>query len=235
MLAPFRFTAQWAVFPLLAAMAVILGVSVGGFAGWLEVNPGSGPLLLRQLFLSTLPAVASIVLLGIVTNSWSIATISGAFASFAVYFGQEVAEARWASHYAVDATKLVMECSLAVIGGGLLGLGACLWQHEDGMPRAVGAGMLGGALVWSGGRDLIEAGWPRDGDYLVSWLCLALAAFVVLRFGRLGLMTFALIEAVAVAWVATTLQDERTLDLTSFASEILRELQEMTRRFRDGL
>lgn len=235
MMAPFRFTAQWALFPLLAAFAVLLGAGLGSLSSWLTTHPSSGDMWLRQVFLSPLPIIVVIAILGLATNSWTIGILTGALTSVSAFCGHELAEARWSTTSVVNAQDLVIGCSLALIAGGMLGLGACIWHHEAGMTQALGAGLLGGALAWSGWQDLAPSDWARDTQHLVGWISLALAAVVILRCRSLGSVVLAACCAIAVVWIVSFVDGGERLDMRSIVHDIRHGMSDLMARAREAI
>lgn len=235
MMAPFRFTAQWAIFPLLAALAVVLGASLGGLDAWLATHPSAANPWLRDVVLSSLPIIVAIALLGLVTNSWTIATLTGMLAATGAFAAHELAESRWATTYVVDVQDLIVGASLALIGGGALGLGACTWHHESGLTQAIGASLLGGAIAWSGWQELAPDGWPRDTDHLVGWVSLALVVLVIVRCAQLGPIVFALAGTIVVAWLTSLLADGERFDLGSTFENLRHDLTHLLDRLRDAI
>ncbi len=232
MMAPFRFTAQWALFPMLAALAVVLGAALSGLDVWLTTHPANDDPWLGQVIHSPLPLIVVIALLGLITNSWTIATLTGALALSSTFFAHELASSRWASSHYVSVQDVVVGSSLALIAGGALGLAACVWHHEDGVTQALGASVLGGALVWSGWGDLAAANWARDTDQLVAWLSLALAVLVILRCGQIGFIVLAVIGAAVVAGMTTFIDGGEQLDLRSMLSDMFHGFRDVVSRLR---
>ncbi len=233
--APFRFTAQWAMFPLLAAMAVLVGGSLGGFEIWLLTHPADNREWISQVVQSPLLLIIVITLLGLITNSWTIATLSGALVMISNYTARELAEARWESGHYVTVQDVIIGCSTALVVGGGLGVAACVWHHEDGLLQAIGASGLGGALLWAGWRDLTIADWDRDAGQIVAWLALVLAAVVVLRCLQPGFVLLAAAGCLAVAALASVAYGGEHVQLQSLYYDLLRVYRDVESRLREAI
>ena len=235
MTAPFRFTAQWAMFPLLAALAVVLGASLGGLDVWLTTHPADGDRWIRQVVQSPLALIVVITLLGLVTNSWTIATLTGALALASNFFAGELAASRWEAGHYIALQDVILGCSLALIAGGGLGLAACVWHHEDNLTRVLGASGLGGALLWAGWGDLAAADWARDSDRFVAWISLVLAAVVVLRCRQPGFILLAAGGCAVVAGLTSLIDGGEHLQVRSLFHDLVHLYHEIVSRLRQAI
>jgi hypothetical protein len=217
------------VFPLLAAIAVLGGSAIGGLYGWVGTQRGGVAPWLDQVTSAPLVLILIIGMLGVITNSWTIALLAGAITMVCVVLAREVAAWRWDSNYVVDAPGVLISLALVAVGGGALSLATCLWQHERRYVQALGAAVLIGALGWSGWRSLEPAGWPRDQHHLLAWASLAMAALVVLRCRGLGPLLLAIIGGVVVAITCDVFFEQQVIDLRTTMNDILTGLQRILR------
>lgn len=197
---PVRMISQWMMLPIMLLLVGVAGTSIGLFDAWAAAQWIDGESWPTAIGTSTAIWVMLPVISGLVTNSWSIAAMLGAFAMFAAQIAMPVGERMFHEDYVwISWSELLMDIPLALLAGAVLGWAGSAWRHDEGIVRAVAASAIAGSLVWTA-WDVLAESWSREGyANQVAWFTLALAAIVVLLCRSLPEMLLASLGTAAVA------------------------------------
>lgn len=229
LMSPFRFAGQWAMFPFLLILSLAAGAGVGAAHGWGAEQSAVPPSILVDILTSPLPLVLALIVLGLVTNSWTIAIIVGSATAVAAIGAQQLAVMATSSDSSFDPIEVISELPVAILGGAALGLAGCLWHHEQGALRAMGAAMAAGALGWIAWSDLKPASFSLDIENTVGWSAAVLAVAVVARCGLNGTLVLAVIGTVAVAALLLVISDNGATDYRRMVETLLDEVRRWQR------
>ena len=232
-MSPFRFAGQWALLPVIAGAAVVTGGLLGLLDGWATTERVTVEPWMLEVLRSSLPVIIATAMIGMATNSWTIATMTGALALVTAEVATDAARWYWFDVYPPLSDEIV-QLPLALLAGGALGLSGCVWQHESGYTRSLGAAVLAGALGWLSWRELAPDNWPLDMVHLTGWLAGALVILIVGRCRGLGQMVIALIGAVIVAFGIDLIDVGSALDVRSTITTLLEQWNQLVDRLRSG-
>ncbi|HYJ13801.1 MAG TPA: hypothetical protein VEW66_09430 [Thermomicrobiales bacterium] len=231
---PFRFAGQWASLPILVGAALITGGMLGVLDVWATSDHASVELWVLELLRSPLLVIVATAMIGMATNWWTIAIITGALTLLTAAFATDAARWYWSDHYSLMADDLPARLPLALLAGGALGLGGCVWHHEAGYTRSIGAAMLAGSLAWLSWRDLAADGWPLDMVHLAGWVAGVLGLLILGRCREFGPIVIAAIGAVIVALGINFTHAEPGFDLQSTLTTLHERWNQLTDRVRSG-
>jgi hypothetical protein len=208
---------------------------LGVLHGWATTDRTTIEPWVLAILQSPLPIIVATTLIGMVTNSWTIATITGALTLVTAEFAADVARWYWFDEYALMAEDTLLQFPIALLAGGALGLGGCVWHHESGYTRSIGAALLAGPLGWLCWRELATDDWTMDLAHLSGWIAGALGLVVLARCRGLGAIVIALIGAVVVAIGIEVISAGEAFDLRSSLSTFREQWNQLIDQLRSGI
>lgn len=232
-MAPVRMVSQWMMLPVMLVLVGITGTGIGLFAAWADIRWLESPTWPTAIGTSAaiwvlLPAIA-----GMVTNSWTIAAMLGAFSLLAARLAEPVGARVFNDDYVWIAwSDLLVNVPLAVLAGAALGWAGSAWRHDEGAVRALAAALIAGSLG-STAWDVLADSWSRNGlTNQVAWLTLALAALVVLLCRSIPTMLLAMIGTLLFGAALEFALGHQASDLTSFFNDLYYQISDLSSRLR---
>jgi hypothetical protein len=230
LMSPFRFAGQWAMLPVIAGVAVVTGGLCGLLDAWATAERPTVDRWILELLQSPVLLVVAAAVIGLMTNSWTIATLTGALTLVTAELAAEGARWYWAGDFPLLHADVVLRLPGALLVGGALGLAGCLWHHESGYTRSIGAALLAGPLVWLSWRDLAPAGWPPDMVHVAGWIAGAAGLIVLLRCRGLGPLAIAVIGTVLAVATIDIIEAGDALDLRSTLTTLRDQWNQLVNR-----